>query len=96
MTIDTKPEPGTPAWTEYWKRQVAEAQDRRHLVIEGQQFARLPYGDRSYPCHDCAVIAGQLHVAGCDMERCPACGGQAITCGCDVNEDDTESGETAH
>jgi len=33
-------------------------------------------------CHDCNVEEGQLHVFGCDMERCPFCGKQLISCGC--------------
>lgn len=33
-------------------------------------------------CHDCGALEGQLHVYGCDMERCPFCLGQIITCGC--------------
>lgn len=34
------------------------------------------------PCHDCAVLKGQLHVEGCDAEVCPRCGGQLISYDC--------------
>ncbi len=50
---------------------------------------RIPYGERreaaiadKQPCHDCNVTKGQLHHIGCDMERCPACFNQAISCTC--------------
>lgn len=33
-------------------------------------------------CHDCGAIEGQYHLLGCDMERCPFCGGQLISCYC--------------
>lgn len=33
-------------------------------------------------CHDCAAVEGEFHHPGCDMERCPSCGDQFITCGC--------------
>ncbi len=33
-------------------------------------------------CHDCGCLEGQLHDPGCDMERCPLCGNQSISCEC--------------
>jgi len=33
-------------------------------------------------CHDCGVKEGEIHQRGCDMEKCPFCGGQLITCSC--------------
>ena len=42
--------------------------------------ARKKY-DEVVPCHDCNVGFDQYHHPGCDWERCPSCGGQAISCG---------------
>ena len=33
-------------------------------------------------CHDCDCKEGELHEHECDMERCPFCGRQLITCLC--------------
>jgi hypothetical protein len=61
-----------------------------HIEIAGKSLARIRYGSESEdwgadvgPCHDCGVVKGELHIWGCDVERCPACDGQVIFCGCD-------------
>ncbi len=42
------------------------------------------YYDLNLRCHDCGIInkKGNVHHLGCDMERCPKCRGQLISCGC--------------
>lgn len=44
-------------------------------------------------CHDCNIKHGNYHHPGCDVERCPRCKGQIISCDCEFK--DSDSGETA-
>ena len=48
----------------------------------------VPYDNPDGRCHDCNVAHGGSHHPGCDMERCPKCGGQLFSCGCLSSEED--------
>lgn len=39
--------------------------------------------DPAKPCYDCGVQPGELHKRGCDIEQCPDCGNQFISCDCE-------------
>ena len=49
---------------------------------DGTEMLSIHYNPPSHICHDCNVEPGQKHHPGCDMERCPRCDGQLISCGC--------------
>jgi HEPN domain-containing protein len=78
--------------------EIAEAQHRTTIELHGQTFERTRFGDEigwpstpAEPCGDCAVLPGQLHVENCDVEECPRCFWQLITCGCLWGEGPAES-----
>jgi hypothetical protein len=72
-----------------WPERLRQAQRETTVSIGGVSLPRIRYGDEGRgwqvprgPCGDCAAIKGEFHVPGCDLERCPSCRGQAISCGC--------------
>jgi hypothetical protein len=38
------------------------------------------HGEFGPECDDCGVNQGEYHTSLCDLERCPACGGQLLMC----------------
>jgi hypothetical protein len=75
------------AWAEV-ANPMPKDQGPSEVTIKGVTYARIRYGEEPSnlpcysPCHDCDVACGELHIPGCDWERCPACKGQGISCGC--------------
>lgn len=51
-------------------------------------YARIRNGQEKFGafsvgrCHDCYVRSGNYHHLGCDVEECPRCGNQWISCEC--------------
>ena len=63
--------------------------DKKPHAWRQVMYKRLRYGADGYTddiehrrCHDCGAQRNNIHHMGCDMERCPACKGQLISCGC--------------
>jgi hypothetical protein len=76
-----------------WQRDFRRAQSVKSFRIHTRVYHRIAYGAESkdwnaetHPCNDCGVSKGALHLLGCDVEQCPCCGVEAVSCDCEYAE----------
>ena len=92
--IDSKP---ALTQAERWQAAIAD-----YRAADLNRYERIRW-DRPHQCHDCKVEIGQLHVVEnlamgseqpgypvCDVEQCPKCFGQALSCPCELGPDVTQ------
>jgi hypothetical protein len=83
-------------WCEQ-ERTVARSCSVEALHRSGEPIGMIPWG-REFPrwssastrCGDCGVGTGGFHHPGCDIQQCPLCRGQMLSCGCRFDEDRPE------
>jgi len=74
----------------YCKEDMSIVDNCKWAEINGVEYPnneKLPastyhFDEQSGRCHDCNIKHGNYHHPGCDVERCPKCKDQLISCGC--------------
>lgn len=73
---------------------ILKSQKWNAVSSNGNIYKRIRCGDETRDfwttkiekCHDCGVIAGQIHTSGCDTEQCPICHKQFLSCNCIIED----------
>jgi len=59
---------------------------RHQLVPFGSEtrFTAFAHDDKEARCPDCNAKRGHVHHPGCDVEECPNCHRQMLSCSCEI------------
>ena len=75
---------------EYCKKEMGKVDGcvEGKIVIKNTIYKRIEYGNETGNtevedrCHDCGVKKGYFHHFRCDVEQCPRCKKQLLSCNC--------------
>lgn len=76
------------------EQEIKSAQNHPDFIDKNGNIAkRIRFGEESYTdtnlyswdyCDDCGAAQGEYHLELCDLEECPFCHGQALSCDCNI------------
>lgn len=77
---------------EFLKEIVNNYKTKNFIDKNKKIYTRIPYGKEEYFdsetshefCPDCSAAIGEYHYEHCDIEVCPVCDGQKLSCGCEL------------
>ena len=61
--------------------------EKNGWIISRHERSTFHFEEEDGRCHDCGIKHGGIHHYGCDVERCPICGGQLIGCDCLIGKE---------
>lgn len=73
------------AMCKYCHQDMTDADGCTVTEFDGVPRLTDHFAEPSGRCHDCGARHGHQHHPGCDVERCPTCHGQLISCDCQMD-----------
>lgn len=65
-------------------KRIAYGEENQAFLLNGHEELMSSIYDWTY-CDDCDAKKGEYHFDGCDLEVCPICYGQKLSCNCEID-----------